>query len=65
MELALEKVERVTMGGKSRGEIGDEAGEVTGVVADVPTTDGLGKRYGMFSGWGMARRIYLSLGRPG
>ena len=44
--------ERVTMGG--RGEIGDEAEEVTGVVANAPTMDGLGKRYGMFSGWGMA-----------
>ena len=28
--------------------------EVTGVVADAPTMDGLGKRYGTFSGWGMA-----------
>ena len=24
------------------------------MAADDPTTDGLGKRYGMFSGWGMA-----------
>ena len=24
------------------------------MVADVPTMDGLGKRYGTFSGWGMA-----------
>jgi hypothetical protein len=54
MNLALEKGERVTMGGKGRDEIGSEAGEVTGVVADAPTMDGLGKRYGMFSGWGMA-----------
>ena len=38
-----EKGERVTTGGKGRGEIGGEAGEVTGVVADAPTTDGLGK----------------------
>ena len=53
MNLALEK-ERVTMGGKGRGEIGGEAGEVTGVVTNMPTTDGLGKRYGTFSGWGMA-----------
>ena len=53
MYLALEKEERVTTGGKG-GEIGGEAGEVTGVVADVPTTDGLGKRHGTFSGWGMA-----------
>ena len=43
MNLALEKGERVTMGGKGRGEIVGEAGEVTGVVADAPTTNGLGK----------------------
>ena len=43
MNLPLEKGEMVTMGGKGRGEIGVETGEVTGVVADVPTTDGLGK----------------------
>ena len=41
-------------GRQGRGKIRGEAGEVTGVVADAPTTDGLGKRYGMFSGWGMA-----------
>ena len=54
MNLVLEKGQRVTTRGKSRGEIGGEAGEVTGVVANPPTTDGLGKRYGTFSGWGMA-----------
>ena len=54
MHLALEKGERVTMGGKRRREIRGEAGEVTGVVEDAPTTDGLGKKYGTFSGWGMA-----------
>ena len=54
MNMALEKGERVTMGGKGRGEIGGEAGEVTGVVAEASTTDGLGKRYGTFSGWGIA-----------
>ena len=54
MNLAFEKGERVTTGGKCRGEIGGEAGEVTGMVADAPTTDGLEKRYGTFSGWGMA-----------
>ena len=43
MNLALEKGERVTTGGKGKGERG-EAGEVTGVVANAPTTDGLGKR---------------------
>ena len=41
MNLALEKGERVTTAGKGRGEIGGEAGEVTGVVADAPTMDGL------------------------
>ena len=50
----MEKGERVTTVGKSRGEIGGEAGEVTGVVVDEPTTDGLEKRYGTYSGWGMA-----------
>ena len=40
VNLALNKRERVTMGCKGRGEIGGEAGEVTGVVADAPTTDG-------------------------
>ena len=54
MNLALENGERVTMGGKGRAEIGGEAGEVIGVVADAPTTDSLGKRYGTFSGWEMA-----------
>ena len=50
MNLTVEKRERVTTGGKGRGVIGGEAGEATGVVADAPTTDGLGKRYGTFSG---------------
>ena len=54
MNLALEKGERVTTGGKDRGEIGGEAGEVNGVAADAPYSDGLGKTYGTFSGWGMA-----------
>ena len=49
MNLALEKGERVTPGGKGRGE----TGEVTGVVANVHTMDSLGIRYGKFSGWGM------------
>ena len=39
MNLTLEKGERVTTGGKGRDEIGGEAGEITGVVADAPTTD--------------------------
>ena len=50
MNLALEKGERVTMGAKGRSEIRGEAGEVSGVVANVPTTDGLGKRYRAFGG---------------
>ena len=41
-----------TTGGKGRGEIRSEAGEVTGVVANVSTTDGLEKGYGAFGGWG-------------
>ena len=61
MNLALEKGKRVTTGSKSRGEIGGEAGEVTGVVANAPTTDGLGERYRMFSGWGMAAGYFLVL----
>ena len=54
MNLALEKGERVTTGGKGRGEIRDEAGKVTGVVANAPTTDSLGERYRTFSGLRMA-----------
>ena len=37
MNLVLEKGERVAMGGEGRGKIRGEAGEVTGVVANVPT----------------------------
>ena len=54
MNLVLEKGERVTTGGKGRGEIRGESVEVTGVVANAPTTNSLGKRNGMFNGWGMA-----------
>ena len=36
MNLVLEKGEKVTTGGKDRGMIRGEAGEVTGVVGDVP-----------------------------
>ena len=60
MNLALEKGERVTTGGKGRGEIGGEAGEVTGVVANAPTTDGFGKSYGTFSGWKISLHPFLS-----
>ena len=42
------------MGDKGRGKIRGEAGEVTGVVADAPVMDNLGKTYGAFGGWGMA-----------
>ena len=41
MNLALEKGERVTMGGKGRGEIRGEAGKVTRMVADVSIMDSL------------------------
>ena len=44
MNLTLEKGERVPTGGKARGMIGGEAGEVTGVVANALTTDGLEKK---------------------
>ena len=44
MNLALEKGKRDTMGGKIEVRFRGEAGEVTGVVADAPTTDGLGKK---------------------
>ena len=39
--------------GKHRGKC-REAREVTGVGANVPTTDSLGKRYGVVDGWGIA-----------
>ena len=41
------------MGSKGRIEIKGEAGEVSGVVENAPTTDDLGKRYRVFGGWGM------------
>ena len=53
MNLALEKGVRITTGGKGRGEITGEGGELIGVVANAPTTDGLGKKYGAFGGRGM------------
>ena len=53
IESGIGEGERVTTGGKGRGEIGGEAEEVTGVVANAPTTDGLGERYRTFCGWGM------------
>ena len=53
MNLALEKGERVTVGGKSRDEIGGEAGEVTRVAADAPTMDGLGVK------WRYCKHFYM------
>ena len=44
MNLALEKRERVIMGGKGRDEIRSEIGKVTGMIVDMPTTDSLGKK---------------------
>ena len=54
MNLALEKGERVTTGGKGKGEIRGEAGEVSGVVENGPSTDGLRKKYRAFGGRRMA-----------
>ena len=45
MNVALEKGKRVTMGGKGIGEIREARG-VTGVVANTPTIDSLGEKYG-------------------
>jgi hypothetical protein len=42
----------LTTGG--RGEIRSEIGKVTGMVADVPTRDSLGKSYGAFGGCWLA-----------
>ena len=47
----MEKGVSVATGGKGRGKIRGEAGEVTRVVANAPTTNDLGKRNGAFSGW--------------
>ena len=48
VNLALEKEERVTMGGM--GEIKCKAGEIIGVVEDVPTIDSLWEKYGACGG---------------
>ena len=40
---ALEKWERVITGDKGRGEVRSEIGKVTGIAADVPAMDNLGK----------------------
>ena len=54
MNLVLEKRERITAGGKGRGEIRNEMGKITGMVADVPTTDSLGNMYRAFDEYVMA-----------
>ena len=51
MNLVLEKRKRVTTGGKGRGDIRSEVGKVTGITADAPTMNNLGRRYGAFVGW--------------
>ena len=51
VNLESEKGDRITMDGKCSGEIRGESGEVTGVVADVPNMDSLGKSYEVFDGW--------------
>ena len=38
---------------KGRGEIRSEIGKESGIVAEVPTMDSLGERYGAFGRWGM------------
>ena len=45
MEGCSESGKKINMGGKARGEIRGEAGEVTGMVTNAPITDGLGKKY--------------------
>ena len=48
------------MRGKSRGEIRGEAGEVSGVVANAPTANGLGERYSTLvdGGWQLEKWRY-------
>ena len=50
MNLALEKREIVTTSGEGRGEITSDIGKVTGMAADVSTTENLGKTCGAFGG---------------
>ena len=47
LELKKRERERVIKGNKGKGEIG----KITGMVADAPTLDSLGKRYEAFDGW--------------
>ena len=54
VNLALEKMERISTAGKGRGEIRSEIGNVIRMAADADTEDSLGKRYGTFGKWGMA-----------
>ena len=51
VNLVLEERERLTMGGKGRGEIRGESGKVKRVVADAPTTDNLGKWVWFWVDW--------------
>ena len=44
VNLALEKMERITLGGKDRGEIRGKIGKVAGVVVDAATKASLGKK---------------------
>ena len=52
VNLIFEKTEMVTTGG--RGEVTSKTEKISGMVADVPTTDSLRKRCGEFGGWEMA-----------
>ena len=54
MNLVLEKGERVTMGGKGRGKIGGKLKRSLGWLQMCLPWMAWGKRYGTFSGWGMA-----------
>ena len=44
MNLAMKKRERITTGGKGKGKITSEIGNVTGKIVDAPNTDSLGKK---------------------
>jgi hypothetical protein len=56
--LVLGKRERVTMRGIDRDDIRSEIDKVAEMVADVPTTDSLGKRHGEFRGWQLEKWRY-------
>ena len=48
VNLASKKREGIITGGKDSSVIRSDIGKATGMVADVPTLDSLGKRYGAF-----------------